>query len=107
MSQSSQGGSGRAHDGNKHEVLLKLNLFSKKPGSPGGGSSGGGKDFSFKVGPFSYNNNKGFTDRSAARNSGEDEPTLGTRDRTMGKGKIPSTSNFSHFNLFLIQSLLG
>ena len=78
-------------------------MFSKKPGSPGGGNSSG-KDFSFKVGPFSYNNNKGFTDRSAARNSAEeDPPRLDTRDRNKGKGKIPSASNLSHFNLFLIQ----
>ena len=65
---------------------MKLNLFSKKPGSPGGGSSSG-KDFSFKVGPFSYNNN-GFLDRSAARNSGEDEPIRSTRGRTKSKGKF-------------------
>ena len=50
------GGSRRAsQDENRHEVLLKLNLFSKKPNSRGRPGQPEHGDHSFKVGPFSYN----------------------------------------------------
>ena len=60
----SSGGNSRfGSEENRHEVLLKLNLFSKKPNIRGGGErlgDGGrltNKDSGIQFGPFSYNTN--------------------------------------------------